>query len=738
MNIIKKTPFNSLGYGFISDQYIPQGEDEYYYRDKQNRSGIDYRQLTAYEIEVLVRNRNTSDDWNKIFVSDAFNPELVKNCKFYGLVRIGKLEPFCLCFSDLKTPVGLYNSTIISCDFGDNVVIDNVNYLSHFIIGNEVIITNVNEMVTTNHTKFGNGIIKEGESENLRIWLEICNENGGRSVIPFTGMLAGDAYLWSKYRTDDALLEKFKQFTQEEFSDKRGWYGKVGDRTVIKNCAIIKDVWIGSDAYIKGANKLKNLTIKSGPEGKSQIGEGCELVNGIIGFGCRLFYGVKAVRFIMASHSQLKYGARLINSYLGNNATISCCEVLNSLIFPAHEQHHNNSFLCAALIMGQSNIAAGATIGSNHNSRGADGEIIVGRGFWPGLCVSLKHNSKFASFTIVAKGDYPAELNVPIPFALISNDVSKDELVIMPAYWFLYNMYALARNSWKYLDRDKRIERIQHIEYDVFAPDSVNEMFDTLSILEELTGKAFLKKADAKKKYSKEQCIQKGKELLNEQNKIVEKLEIIAENFENTKRKTVLIKVQEAYAVYKKVISYYGINQLIDFIKLNNFSSLEELRKTIPSKSERNEWLNVGGQLMTKTTVDILRNKVRTGKLKCWDDVHAFYTAEGEKYYAQKIKHALASLAEIKNISLKKLDAGGISALLQEVLQTKEWITESIYTSRAKDYKNPYRKMVYESFEEMNKVIGKLEDNSFIQYQEKELKNFKKEIALLKKKMKLK
>src|SRR5215211_5818314 len=93
------------------------------------------------------------------------------------------------------------------------------------------------------------------------------------------------------------------------------------------------------------------------------------------------FYGVKAVRFFMASHSQLKYGARLINSYLGNNSTISCCEVLNSLIFPSHEQHHNNSFLCAALLNGQTNIAAGATIGSNHNSRGADGEMIAGRGF---------------------------------------------------------------------------------------------------------------------------------------------------------------------------------------------------------------------------------------------------------------------------------------------------------------------------------------------------------------------
>ena len=94
--------------------------------------------------------------------------------------------------------------------------------------------------------------------------------------------------------------------------------------------------------------------------------------------------------------------------------------MLNSLIFPAHEQHHNNSFLCAALVMGQSNIAAGATIGSNHNSRGADGEIILGRGFWPGLCVSLKHNSQFASFSILTKGDYPSELNVPIPFSLIN------------------------------------------------------------------------------------------------------------------------------------------------------------------------------------------------------------------------------------------------------------------------------------------------------------------------------
>src|ERR1051325_6197912 len=165
VNDIRKSSVASLGYGFVEPRYLPDGEDEYHLRNSQNRNGISYRHLSAYEIEVLVRNRNTSDNWNNLLVSDAFNPELVKNCKFYGLVRIGKLEPYFLEFSDLKVAVGLYNSTIISCDFGDNAVVDNVNYLSHYIIGDEVIIVNVNELMTSNHAKFGNGIVKEGEEE---------------------------------------------------------------------------------------------------------------------------------------------------------------------------------------------------------------------------------------------------------------------------------------------------------------------------------------------------------------------------------------------------------------------------------------------------------------------------------------------------------------------------------------------------------------------------------------------
>lgn len=729
MNKIKKSPVQSLGYNFIPAEFLPKGKNEYYLRDHQNINGIEYRQLTAYEIEVLVRNRNTSDNWNNILVSNAFNPELVQNCKFYGLVRIGKLEPFYMEFKNLRRPVGFYNSTIISCDFGDNVVIDNVTYISHYIIGNEVIIINVNEAATTDYAKFGNGIVKDGEAEEIRIWLEICNENGGRKIMPFAGMLPGDAYLWTRFRDNEVLQKKFKEFSTKKFDNRRGYYGCIGDRTVIKNCRIIKDVNIGSDAYIKGANKIKNVTINSSPNAMTQIGEGCELVNGIIDPGCRIFYGVKAVRFFMASHSQLKYGARLINSYLGNNSTISCCEVLNSLIFPSHEQHHNNSFLCAALLNGQTNIAAGATIGSNHNSRGADGEMVAGRGFWPGLCVSLKHNSKFASFTILAKGDYPAELNIPIPFSLVSNEIHSNELVVMPAYWFQYNLYALARNSWKYVDRDKRDEKIQNIEFNYLAPDSINEILDTLTLLQKLTGIAYFKKAEVLDEIADEQAIHKGRELLESNAAIVSELEILADNFENSSRAVRLIKVLPAYKIFKDLTSYYAIHQLIEYFVAKDFKDFREFQDSIPARLVVHRWANIGGQLIPQPEVDKLLKHIQSNKVKSWSEVHEFYKSQGLSYLEQKLHHALATLKEVHGIHAKKMSESVFNHLLQKNINIREWMVQQIHDSRAKDYSNPFRKMVYESEEEMNKILGSIDDNAFIKYEMDSLATYKKTVA---------
>lgn len=731
MNNIKLISHSELGYGFIKD--LPNGKDEYYLRNKQNRSGINYRKLSSLEIEILVRNGNTSDNWSNILVSNQFNPELVKNNSFFGLNRIGDLQTSCLGFRDLIVPIGIYNSTIISCDFGNNVSIHNVNYMSHYIIGNEVIINNVNELVTTNHAKFGNGIIKKGESESVRIWLEICNENTGRKVLPFNGMTAGDAYLWSRHRADKDLQQKFIELTENQFDNNLGYYGKIGDKTVIKNCKIIKDAWIGEDAYIKGANKIKNVTINSHPEASTQIGEGCELVNGIIGYGCSIFYGIKAVRFVLSDYSQLKYGARLINSFLGPNATISCCEVLNSLIFPAHEQHHNNSFLCAATVMGQSNIAAGATLGSNHNSRGADGEVIMGRGFWPGLCVSIKHNSVFASFSLLTKGDYNYELNIPIPFSLISNDPIKDELVIMPGYWFLYNFYALARNAWKYLARDKRKYKTPIFEYDYLAPDSVNELLNARKIIAEAVANAHLKNEKKSSPINQSELFELGNSLLQKKSKQeIEKLEIIADGIENSKRKVKLIKSYDAYHMFEKIIFMYGMDALIRYIDTNNHKNIISAIQQINCSSNTLHWMNIGGQLIPSENVEQLLNNIKSGAIKNWNEVHDFYNAASESYHTNKDLHALTILQELTNIQFNQITIPQLIHWLDSYVEFKKDFTHKIFTTRAKDYANPFRKMVYENEAEMDAVIGSLADNEFINNQNKQLHDLTQKISSLK------
>jgi hypothetical protein len=599
-----------------------------------------------------------------------------------------------------------------------------------------VIINNVNELVTTNHAKFGNGILKKGEPESVRIWLEICNENTGRKVLPFNGMTAGDAYLWSRHRADTGLQKKFIELTENQFDDKLGYYGKVGDRTVIKNCKIIKDVWIGEDAYLKGANKIKNVTINSHPDATTQIGEGCELVNGIIGYGCRIFYGIKAVRFVVSDYSQLKYGARLINSFLGPNATISCCEVLNSLIFPAHEQHHNNSFLCAATVMGQSNVAAGATLGSNHNSRGADGEVIMGRGFWPGLCVSIKHNSVFASFALLNKGDYNYELNIPIPFSLISNDPLKDELIIMPGYWFLYNFYALARNAWKYVDRDKRKYKTPIFEYDYLAPDSVNELFKAREIIAIAVANAHLKKEKQPELQDESKLMALGVKLLTtKQKKEIDALEVVVKGFENSKRKVKLIKSYDAYHIFEKIIFTYGIEAAIRFSDnkkgKNKINALQELKLDFDNLT----WINIGGQLIPEKKVKGLIQKIKSSEIENWNQVHKFYETESDKYNSRKDLHAMSCLEKLTQKSFSKISTNQFINWLDTYLEIKKDITLRIQNTRAKDYANPFRKMVYENEAEMNTVIGNLADNSFIKEQKNVLKQLETKIAGLKKEL---
>jgi hypothetical protein len=728
MDNVKIIPAEDIGNGFIGPEFIPEGKDEWYLRNEQfSKSKKAYRRLRAHEVETLVKNGNYCEDWDNIRVTDEFDSGQIKNNEFFGFVRIGRCKEAMLEHHDLQLPVGISNSRIVACDIGDDVAIHNVRYLGHFIIDDRCILVNIDEMHTTNHAKFGNGIIKDGEPEKIRISIDLMNETGSRNILPFDGIIPADSYIWAKYRDDTALQQKLKEITQRSFDSRRGYYGTVGQQCVIKNSRILKDVKIGPHCYIKGANKLKNLTINSSEDEPTQIGEGVELVNGIIGFGCHIFYGCKAVRFILCRNSNLKYGARLINSMLGDNSTISCCEVLNNLIFPAHEQHHNNSFLIASLVMGQSNIAAGVTIGSNHNSRANDNEIQAGRGFWPGLCVTLKHSCRFASFVLIAKGDYPAELDIPLPFALVNNNVSKDRLEVMPAFWWQYNMYALARNSWKFQTRDKRKVKVQNIEFNSLAPDTAEEMLKARDLLAIWTAKVHLGKAGKSEKKTDE-LLRIGTELLERSDEVSLWPEVFGENMEKSSRPVLIMKPAEGFKAYGQMLTFYAVQNLMEYMEQRPQATFESMSNEL-SEQRISQWVNLGGQLMPAADADKIRADIGTGKLDSWEKIHNRYNEVWQQYPLAKQRHAFAVL---KEICRNNLDKQRWSEMLDEAVKIQQYVSDQVYASRKKDYDNPFRQATYRNTEEMTAAIGTIEDNSFVKQVRAETEELKKKTEQIK------
>ncbi|HKL58990.1 MAG TPA: DUF4954 family protein [Sphaerochaeta sp.] len=709
-NKVRMLETRQFGYDFIDASYIPEGKDEYYLRNQMLGSVTGYRNLTQAEIETLEENLNISPAWEHVLVSDPFDPSLIKNSEFYGLVRLGKMTRHVACFHDFCVPVGIANSRLVSCDIGDYCAILDCSYISHYIIEDHVILYRLGELQATNHAKFGNGVVKEGEDPEVLVTIGIMNEAKGRSVRPFDGMLASDAFLWGTFRDDTLLMQKFEAMTDRECDLRRGWYGFVGERAVIKSCDTIKDVWVGPGAYIKGANKLKNLTLRSTLESPVQIGEGVELVNGIIGAGSRAFYGSKGIRFIMGDNCSLKYGARLIHSILGDNSTVSCCEILNNLIFGGHEQHHNNSFLVASLVMGQSNMAAGANIGSNHNSRGNDGEMIAGRGFWPALSSTLKYDCKFASYVLIAKGNFPFELNIPLPFSLVSADSRECRRVVLPAYWWMYNLYALERNSYKYRKRDKRKVIRQHSETDYLAPDTAMEMLNGRKLLSLWTAESYNRQHGVDKAFSDEDLILQGKMLLERQGDDLSTLTVTSFALENSAEAVEVLKPVEAYRSYTEMLLYYAASTIASWCSSQN-CSVSSFQKE--SNANLEDWMNVGGQLVPSGKVESLKEQIRTDALQHWDDVHQSYDTWFAEYQKDKAVHALAILHEI--LAVPEITALHWLTLQEAVVRIRLYIEEQVFKTKEKDFNNKFRSSTYRNLKERDAVLGCLDDNPFIQ-----------------------
>ncbi|MBP5240755.1 MAG: DUF4954 family protein [Bacteroidales bacterium] len=657
-----------------------------------------WQRLTSEQVTLLEKNGNYCDNWDNILVTNTFDPSLIRNSSFYGIVRIADLKRKKHVINGLEYATGITGCTIVNSDIGCYCVLHNIGRMENYIVGNECVITNVCEIVATPGTTFGGGVE-----------VKAMNEGGKRGFTTFPDMLPADAYLQCKYLGNTELHEKLQHITAKA-NERQPRYGQIHNNCLIRNTKTLENTILHKDASVVGATKVSNVTVYSSPAEPSHIGDGVIIENCLVGHMCKILENSLVQNCLLDDNVTIEHGARVINTMVSDNSTIACCEVQSCMLFPMHEQHHNNSFLIASTILGQSNIAAGATIGSNHNSRSACGEILAGRGFWPGLCTSFKHTSRFASFVLVAKGDYQHELNIPLPFSLVNNNLHTDELEVMPAYWWMYNMYALKRNDIKFQKRDRRIEKRQSIETHFLAPDTVEEIIVARTMLEHWVGATAVR--NRKTRPSARHIWERGRDMLRHMPERVDKLEIFANGMENSHRNVRVLKVTQAHHAYGEMLLSYAVSTVLDYWQQNPELTWDTVKRNLRKPERVKQWVNLGGQLIPQEYFDKLCHQIVTDKTISWRRIHQRYTDLADRYQRWKAQHAFAVLTMLNGG--KSVSEEDWNTLLSKFIDLQNDIATATFKTRMKDLENPFYGCTYDTPEEKQANLGIITDDEVV------------------------
>lgn len=633
------------------------------------------RSLKKQEIEELKELGNLCPDWSFIRITGEFDPSFIRNCRIEAPLELIHTRYEKRGFQGRTFYSGLESSTLGACRIEGNAAVIRADYLSGYHLYEGVLISSVKEMIHHPPSTFGQGYMDSQDSPVHA--LEAGNELGSRWILPQENMLPPDIRLWAGLRGNKEVMKAFQGWSSREARKAcEIELAPIAPGSVIKNSTTIRNIQITGKALVSGALRLEEITICGSKESPVLIEEGSDLRYGILKEGCRVSHSI-AGHFYLGAHSNLTKGARFFHSVLSENSTISCCEVISAFTGAFHEQHHNNSFLIASMVEGQSNVAAGATIGSNHNSRSADGEIRAGRGFWPALSISLKHNSRFASYTLITRGQYPCELNIRLPFSLVSQ--SESELHVMPAYWQQYNLYGLMRNSWKFRHRDKRKEVHYLIESHWLAPDTLTEIQEGLNFLENLPGASH-------------------DEILLE-----------SHSMENSRRPVRILKAEKAKRIYRHLVDYNLVLSLLNYLDHREINDADiNLGFWMSQCSDKAEpWINLAGTPISAREMERWQEGIVKGELQSWEDLHRLYLDWMDRYPEERFKHALSTIYQRDGKIL-------LPELLNSALEWEEFQWQGVQESRSKDRNHPFRHITFDSPEEQEALQISLDKDPFL------------------------
>ena len=432
-----------------------------------------YRKLTEDEISTLQANSCWAEDWQRIEVSEDFEPRFFHRVMFYGDIRLGAFTDNVEVSRGFMKHSGVNNATLRNVTIGNNCLIENISgYINNYTIGDDCIISNVCTMETTDGATYGEG--------NL---ISVLNEVGEGNLILFHGLTSQVAALMVKHFHNRPLKDTIRRLIREEIERTAPDMAAIGNRVKIVNTKEITNTVIYDDCEIAGAARLSDCTLMSNSNASVYIGTGVICENSIIGDGSSIINSVKMQDCFVGEACKLSNGFTAAGSVFFANSYMSNGEACAAFCGPFTASHHKSSLL----IGGQFSFynAGSATNFSNHAYKmGPMHWGILERGSKTASGAYLLMPATLGSFSVCFGKlmHHPNTRNLPFAYLIADGD----KMFLIPGRNI--TTVGLYRDIKKWPKRDLRApeNRKSIVNFDWLSPFSVGEILKGKKILENL------------------------------------------------------------------------------------------------------------------------------------------------------------------------------------------------------------------------------------------------------------
>lgn len=589
---------------------------------------MNYRNLTLTEIDQLKKQLCTCEDWSKVLVNDLFKPRSIFNTHFSGEIKIGSQDKLFELFGGIKKPSGIYNATLHNVEIGNNCYINNIEtHISNYIIGDDVVIDNVQMIATEGLSSFG-----QGQK------VSVVDESGGREIMIVDNLSSQLAYIMTLYRYRPALINRLEKIVTDYAKTKISGRGFIGNKTSLINTGSIKNVWLTNQVIIDGARALENGTIISNEYAPVFIGNNVILNNFIIQSGTSITDGVILNKCFIGQGCELGKNYSAENSVFFANCQGFHGEACSIFAGPYTVSHHKSTLLIAGMF---SFLNAGS--GSNQSNHmyklGPIHQGIVERGSKTTSDSYLLWPARIGPFTVVMGRHYKNSDTSDMPFSYLIEREDKSWLV--PGI----NLRSVGtiRDAMKWPKRDNRKDpfKLDCINFNLLSPYTIQKMMNATEILENL------------KKVSG----QTSEEYIYNNTSISQSA------------------LNRGIHLYHIGIDKFLGNSVITRLYKANLKNEDQLRKRLLPDSEtgKGDWIDLSGMIAPKNEIIKILEAIENGSLIDLSDIQKRFKELHESYYDIEWNWA-ASLLEWR---LKKpVEEVGISDIIGIVSQWKKSVVE--------------------------------------------------------------